>query len=140
MTHLYRACVVLACAFLVACGNVSGVQAGDPLRGQQLFNGEVEPLMEGGAASRCNDCHAVEAGGQAAVIGNNLSNIGNRAATTVPGQDARTYLNESIVEPDKYLSGGFQEGIHPRNYRQALTDQQIDDLIAYMLTLKSGKD
>jgi hypothetical protein len=44
-----------------------------------------------------------------------------------------------IVSPDAFLSGGYQEGIMYRGYAQALTAQQINDLIAYMLTLKSGQ-
>ncbi len=73
-------------------------------------------------------------------IGPNLSNIGNRAAATVAGMPATDYLRAAIVEPDAYLSGGFQEGIHPRDYGTTLTRAQLDDLIAYMLTLRSGQD
>ena len=37
-------------------------------------------------------------------------------------------------------AGGYQEGIMYRDYAQALTAQQVNDLVAYMLTLKSGQD
>lgn len=119
---------------LVACG---GSAAGDATSGQKLFSGET-PLRSANAPP-CAECHAVEPGGEES-IGNNLSNIGNRAATSVPGQAAEDYLRTSITDPDAYLSGGFQEGIMYRGYRQDLTPQQISDLVAYMLTLKSGQD
>jgi cytochrome c2 len=135
-----RALVLLTCALLIGCGNVALQGSGNAIRGQQIFNGEIPPLDEGSLAPRCSECHPVTVGAESALIGNNLSNIGNRAATTVPGQNAYDYLFESIVEPDKYLSGGFQEGIHYREYRQVLSDQDIEDLIAYMLTLQSGQD
>ena len=64
----------------------------------------------------------------------------DRAAKTVAGQSAEEYLRTAITTPDAYLAGGYQEGIMYRDYAQALTVQQIDDLVAYMLTLKSGQD
>ena len=71
--------------------------------------------------------------------GQSLSNIGNRAGSAVPGQSAEEYLRTAIVDPDAFLSGGYQEGIMYRGYAQELTAQQINDLVAYMLTLKSGQ-
>lgn len=123
---------------LVACGSGSSAQvAGDPVNGQKIFSGEI--AIADGNVPNCAGCHAVIPN-EPASIGTNLSNIGNRAATTVPDQDAVTYLRTSIVNGDAYLAGGFQEGIHYRGYGEALTEQQINDLIAYMLTLKSGVD
>jgi cytochrome c553 len=136
-THLLRAAVLFASAFLLACG---GAATGDAERGRQLYNGERAPLDANSDAPRCIDCHPATVGGQVAIMGNNLSNIGNRAAQTVPGQDAQAYLREAILEPDKYLAGGFQEGIHYREYSRLLSDQDVEDLIAYMLTLRSGVD
>lgn len=120
-------------AVLVACG---GSAAGDPVAGELLYNGQTlsDPNLP-----TCISCHPVQLG-EAGNIGNNLSNIGNRAATTVPDQTAEDYLRTSIIEPDAFLAGGFQEGIHYRGYKEALTTQQVNDLVAYMLTLKSGQD
>lgn len=121
-------------AGLAACGGGNG--AGDPVAGELLYTGQTMPSPD---LPTCISCHPVQPG-EAGNIGNNLSNIGNRAAVTVPEQTAEDYLRTSIVEPDVYLAGGFQEGIHYRGYQQALTQQQINDLVAYMLTLKSGQD
>ncbi len=69
-------------------------------------------------------------------IGINLHDIGDRAGSAVPGQSAEDYLRTSILDPDAYLAGNFQDGLMSREYPQALTDQQVSDLVAYMLTLK----
>jgi cytochrome c2 len=120
---------------LLLCAACGGATAGDAARGSALFNGETSLT----GALKCAGCHAVDPA-KSGGIGPNLSNIGNRAATTIQGMDAREYLRQSIVAPDAYLARGYQEGIHPRDYGKALTQQQIDDLIAYMLTLKSDRD
>ncbi|MDP9314247.1 MAG: c-type cytochrome [Chloroflexota bacterium] len=120
---------------LIGCGGTT--PRGDAGQGQQLFHGEL--LMAGGDATPCIGCHSVTPG-EPPAIGPNLSNVGNRAATTVAAQSAADYLRASVVEPDTYLAAGFQEGIHPRTYGQLLTNDQINDLVAYMLTLRSGQD
>jgi cytochrome c553 len=123
-------------ALLAACG-AGGAAAGDPANGKQLFDGAV--AMAGARAPACATCHAIQPGMDTG-SGQSLSNIGNRAGVAVPGQSAEEYLRTAITNPDAYLAGGYQEGIMYRDYAQALTAQQINDLTAYMLTLKSGQD
>jgi sulfur-oxidizing protein SoxX len=125
---------LLSAVMLVACG---GAAPGDPQAGRRLFNGQI--ALDDLAATPCSQCHSAEPGGISS-LGTNLSNIGNRSATTVPGQSAEEYLRTSIVDPDAFLAGNFQDGLMYRRYGSALTPQQINDLVAYMLTLKSGQD
>jgi cytochrome c oxidase subunit II len=125
----------LAILLLAACG-AGGAAAGDPASGRQLFNGEVSMADTGTPA--CATCHAIEPGMDTG-SGQSLAGIGDRAGTTVAGQSAEAYLRASIVDPDAFLSGGYQEGIMYRAYAQGLTAKQIDDLVAYLLTLKSGQ-
>jgi cytochrome c len=125
---------LLTAVLLAACG---GAAPGDPQAGRQLFNGEI--ALDDPAATACSQCHSAEPGGISS-LGTNLSNIGNRSATTVPGQSAEEYLRTSILDPDAFLAGNFQDGLMYRRYGNALTPQQINDLVAYMLTLKSGQD
>lgn len=127
--------LLIGAALLGACGSTA--RPGDPERGRAIFDGTTE--IAGGNVPICISCHAIQAGEQSS-IGNNLSNVGNRAAVTVRGQNADAYLRAAILDPDAYLVEGYQEGIHPRVYPQALTDQQVNDLIAYLLTLRSGED
>ncbi|NJN16749.1 MAG: c-type cytochrome [Oscillochloris sp.] len=114
-----------------------GVFGGDAERGRKIFSAE-EPISAVNFA--CIECHAVEPDGATGFMGQNLANIANRAGSTVPGQSAETYLRIAILDPDAYLSGGYQEGIHPRTYADALSDRDVADLIAYLMTLRSGED
>ena len=131
-----RLLVLIIVLLLAACGS-AGASAGNPTNGKQLFDGAI--ALADPRAPACNTCHAIEPGMDTG-SGQSLSNIGNRAGTSVPGQSAEEYLRTAITNPDAYLAGGYQDGIMYRNYAQALTAQQINDLVAYMLTLKSGQD
>jgi cytochrome c553 len=117
---------------LAACGAVSDA-AGDPARGKQLFDGAV--ALADARAPACATCHAITPGVDTG-SGQSLAHIGDSAGAMVPGQPAEAYLRIAITDPDAYLAGGYQEGIMYRGYAQALTTQQINDLVAYMLTLK----
>ncbi len=46
------------------------------------------------------------------------------------------YLHESIVNPNAFVVEGFPSGVMYQNYGQDLSKQQIDDLVAFLLTLK----
>ena len=134
--RILASCVALLVSLLLtACGGAAS--QGDPQAGRRLFNGEI--ALDDRAALPCKQCHSVELGGDAS-LGPNLSNIGARAGTTVPGQTAAEYLRTSIVDPDAHLAGGFQDGLMYRRYGRALTAKQINDLVAYLLTLKRGQD
>ena len=119
-------------ALAVSCS--SGSPARDAETGRRIFVGEI--ALTDNVAQACSSCHAAQAGEAEQSLGNNLSNVGNRAATTVDNVSAEEYLRTSIVDPDAYLAANFQEGIMPRNYKAVLSGSQIKDLVAYMLTLK----
>jgi cytochrome c oxidase subunit 2 len=43
------------------------------------------------------------------------------------------YLHQSIMEPSAFVVEGYPD-VMPHTYGETLTDQQISDLIAYLLT------
>ena len=129
MRLTYVLCLI-SCLALVACGSSNGNAA----RGAALFSGQT-PMS--GDAPTCASCHLVEPG-SSALVGPSLANIGNLAADRVDGQPAEAYLRTSLVNPDAYIVEGFQDGIMYKGYGHGLTPQQLDDLVAYLLTLKSG--
>ena len=125
----------LVMMLLVACAAMSTPQSGDADRGRSLFNQPVQG--DRGEVQACSRCHAIKDGEKSATnLGTNLHDIGTRAGKTVAGQSAEDYLRTSITDPDAYLAGNFQGGLMYRGYAKSLTSQQIDDLVAYMLTLK----
>lgn len=116
-----------------ACSGGAAAVTGDATRGRQLFLAE-QPFLSPDAPP-CTACHNLNPE-QGDGIGNNLAGLGLKAETRVPGQSAADYLRTSLVNPDVYLVEGYQEGIMYRGYAEVLTPQEIEDLVAFMLTLK----
>jgi len=79
----------------------------------------------------CVGCHNAGSGGGA--TGPNLSHIATEGATMKPGMDARAYIEESIRAPQAFIVPGYPP-VMPPNFSQVLTDQEINDLIAFLLT------
>jgi cytochrome c len=132
--------VILALTLLLlltACGSTSNVSsktapdAGDPEAGKALFN-QTQQLT---GAPTCKTCHVIEPG-EPAIVGPNLSGIAVRAKQRVTGQSARAYIRNSITDPYAYIVPGYQSGIMVRNYEDYLSPQQINDLVAYLMTLE----
>jgi cytochrome c oxidase subunit 2 len=46
------------------------------------------------------------------------------------------YLRESILDPNAQVVGGFAPGIMPQNFAELLTDEQIDQIIAFIESLQ----
>ena len=97
---------------------------GNAANGQTLFT-----------SSGCGACHAIPNVAQGAV-GPSLANIGTVGATRKPGYSAGQYIVESITNPSAYVVQGYQDGLMPKTYSQTLKPSDIQDLSAYLLTLK----
>ncbi len=135
MKRMMRAVTFVIVGVVCLMGCADTAQPGDAEHGKQLYNTTVK--AERGELQPCSKCHPVGTGEKPATgIGMNLGDIGSRAGATVPNQSAKDYLRTSIVDPDAHLAGGFQDGLMSREYKKLLTPQQIEDLVAYMLTLK----
>lgn len=110
-----------------------------------------DPVAMGEAVFRntppgCFACHSVSPGVNLA--GPSLAGIGSRAARIVDSagygggsDDAAGYIRESIVNPHAYLVPGqiYSSGgrsFMPDNYEATLTAEQIDQLVAYLVTLR----
>lgn len=85
------------------------------------------------SATTCILCHAID--GQGGTRGPDLAEIATRASSRIEGMDAATYLRESITDPTAYVVDGFQP-IMPPGLINVVGEENIDDLIAYLLTLE----
>lgn len=131
---MVAASVVLMGLLLPAC-SASSTEAGDAERGKALFNAPVQ--TDRGELQPCSACHAIVEGQKSRTgLGTNFFDLGARAGNMVQGQSAEQYLRTAIVDPDAHLAGNFQDGLMSREYGKLLTAQQIEDMVAYMLTLK----
>ena len=101
------------------------VPVGNPARGEELYNG----------AANCGVCHRVDT--EEVFVGPSLKTIANRAAYKRPGMDAVTYLYNVIINPDDTINPLTKPGIMPSTFEVKLTDEQIADVIAYLLTLNT---
>jgi mono/diheme cytochrome c family protein len=100
-------------------------EAVDPVaRGQQLY-------VSGG----CAGCHAIE-GISNGVVGPNLTQVGETAATREDGVSAEDYIRTSILNPNAYAVEGYQPNLMPQNYDQQFGDRELDDLVSFLLAQK----
>ena len=101
---------------------------GDAANGERLFN-EFQAL----AGFSCASCHTPDT--QARLIGPGLLGIGEAAATRVDGQNAIEYLRNSIIKPSDFVVETYTDALMPQNFEQLFSEQDINDLIAYLLSL-----
>lgn len=80
----------------------------------------------------CGRCHALS--GDTMIVGPALTHIASRAGTQVPEQDAATYLLTSIVRPQAFVVEGFDADLMPTTFGKTLTGEEIDALVAFLLT------
>lgn len=95
----------------------------DPIvRGQALFSSS--PAI-------CSTCHSLAP--DVVIVGPSLAGIAERAANRVAGQTAEAYIRTSIVNPGAHIVDGFQD-VMQKNFGDVLTSDQINDLIAFLMT------
>lgn len=93
-------------------------RSADPARGKELH------VQYG-----CSACH-----GPAYSTGPQLPGTGSRAATRRDGYSAPVYLYESIVSPNAFVVKDYPAGVMPQNFQPAIPEDQLYDLIAWLLT------
>lgn len=122
-------CSLIVLFSLAACGangDTGGTGGGDAAAGATVYNDVASPA--------CSACHSLEPG--ITLVGPSLSNVGAEAGDRVSGQSAEAYLREAVVAPDLFVVEGFPPNVMPMNYGSQLTEQQITDLVAFMLDLE----
>lgn len=89
---------------------------GHPQLGAELFFNQM----------KCVACHKVN--GSGGVLGPDLTAIG--AINTVD------YLKDSILDPNKVVVKGYKPNVMPRFFKNHLSDADLDNLVAFLMTLK----
>lgn len=106
---------------------------GDAANGQALFN-----EMRNEVSFSCATCHSADSNMR--LIGPGLLGIGEIAATRIDGMSAEDYLRDSILHPNNYIvedENGvpYPASLMPQTYADVWTEEQVEDLIAYLLGL-----
>jgi nitric oxide reductase subunit C len=81
----------------------------------------------------CSTCHALQP--DVIVVGPSLAGIASRAGTRMAGMSAEAYIRDSILHPSDFVVPGFPDAM-AKNFGTTLTADQINDLIAFLLTQK----
>ncbi|HVO70629.1 MAG TPA: cytochrome c [Aggregatilineaceae bacterium] len=83
----------------------------------------------------CSTCHDTSAE-NLPLVGPSLAHVALVGAVRVPELSLERYLYESIEYPDAYVAPGYSAGVMPRNYQQKLSNQELIDVVDYLMTLK----
>ena len=78
----------------------------------------------------CSACHTLSAAKATGKVGPNLDNLVAYAKTAK--QPLEAFVQQSIVDPGKYVQPGYSDGIMPTNFGQSLTKEQLDHLVAFL--------
>lgn len=83
----------------------------------------------------CSACHSVDG---SAGVGPSWLGLAGREETLDDGSTVLAdsdYLHESIVSPNAKVVSGFAPGIMPQTFGDTLSAQEIDSLVAYIVSL-----
>ena len=108
---------------------VPGVESDDPVvRGQHVYTSNI-----------CGSCHTLGSL-SAGLVGPALTNIATVAATRIEGMPVEDYLKRSILEPNSFLVPECPIGaclpVMPANWGELLSEEQLNDLVAFLLAQK----
>ncbi len=112
--------------------NVAGILArwaeteivGSPATGEQLYDAEFG----------CTDCHRNGASAPDTVGTVTRIRSERLSLPQFAGYSVEAYLVESITRPGDFVVDGYSSGLMPANFGARMTDQQLADIIAYLLT------
>jgi mono/diheme cytochrome c family protein len=117
--------VASACSPQSSTESNATLEPGNAERGAALFS---EPI---GGAPACSTCHTVDG---SLLVGPTLLDYSEHAQEHAGDATIEEYTHASIVSPSDYVVSGFANVMFGQ-YDRFLSEQQIADLIAYLLTL-----
>jgi mono/diheme cytochrome c family protein len=104
-------------------GRAGQLRGQDPAaaRGRDLF-----------LAKGCGGCHILSDAKTGASVGPQLNDL--RSTATIKGDSSlRAYIRQGILDPNARVLKGFPAGKMPSDYRERLTDEEVDTLVDYLL-------
>ena len=123
----------------------SQASGGETSSSQQLSQETIDLAIAAMTTTGCNSCHITTGLPEvdAAILGPDQTNLGAIAATRREGYTAEEYLRESILEPSVFLVEECPLGqclqVMPENYGDLLSEEEVDAIVAYLLSLKTDE-
>lgn len=135
-TRIWLVVAAVALLLLAGCSSGDTTDASGAVDGQALFQETMVNQSPG-----CITCHSLEPGVK--LVGPSMAGVASQAEAVVNSpeytgnaQDAAGYLRESIVDPNAHVPEGYISGTMYQRYETALSAEQIEALVDYMLTLE----
>jgi cytochrome c553 len=112
----------------------TAVTIGDVARGAALYTMTYNTAQGPWACSLCHNTGAVR------LVGPGLGGVEARFATYNLNVPIENYLHDSIVHPNDFIvpadsGGAYPPNLMPQNYGELLSEQDVSDLVAYILSL-----
>jgi cytochrome c oxidase subunit 2 len=82
--------------------------------------------------NQCGACHTLKAAGTSGTVGPDLDKL--PAYAQAAGKPLDTFVRDSIVDPSAYVEKGFPNNVMPHTYGSALSKQQLDALVQYLVS------
>ncbi len=120
--------------FVAACGgntSTSGNNDAAVAAGKALFMQKTIGTDPG-----CITCHSLEP--DKVIVGPSLAGIASDAAGDAKdaGISTEEMLRQMIVDPNAEIAGGFNPNIMPQDWGTQLSEAQLNNIIAFLMTLK----
>ena len=135
--------VIFVVEFINLGGGSEAIDAGELTADTYLS--VVEPLLVDANAANgpallekhiCVTCHMGAAAENR--VAPDFAGIADRADSRHPPLSAAAYIYESIIYPNAFEVAGYS-GQMPQNYPQDIPDDELGDIIAYLLTLDEAQ-
>jgi mono/diheme cytochrome c family protein len=100
--------------------------------------GAAPPEVEGGPGAQvfanngCGTCHTLAAAKSGGVTGPNLDE-------SLSSSDDEAAIEEMIVDPNAEIVKGYPPNVMPQNFGALLSDEELKDLVEYLMESTSGK-
>lgn len=102
---------------------------GDMAAGEELFFEGLDGIHD---QASCSTCHSLDPNNS--VWAPSLAGIWTRAGGRVGGLTDVDYLRQSILDPGAFVVEGSWPFAMPFAYPEVLSDEQVNNLIAFLLT------
>lgn len=105
-----------------------------PMEDAMAVRGEA--LTRGASPTPCRSCHSADGSPR---VGPTWQGLYRGEETLSDGTSVAVddeYIRESIVDPNAKVVEGFSPNIMPRNYRDTLSDEDIEAITAYIRSLQ----
>ena len=131
--------LLLACGMIltvaVGCGGgkPDGPIVGDAEQGKALYS---RATLGKRSAEGCTSCHKHDESEGDESKAPYTKGTATKAESRVAGMSAEEYILKSILDPDAYVVENYKAGDMYGKWKEDLSEQQIADLVAYLLTEK----